>query len=146
MPDLPFFCFSDNYPTALGGAVLSNALKTNTSIRELYWRGNELGNEGIKALCSALQERSTQMAVLDVGNNRSALVMHIVYGLHQTLRLHAAWPGWLRLGETAGLGTGRSHAAALRPAHKSSWAEHRQQHVGRGLSRMQQRVHLQSTR
>ena len=68
------FCLSDNYPTALGGAVLSNALKSNTSIRELYWRGNELGNEGIKALCSSLQERSTQMAVLDVGNNRSVLV------------------------------------------------------------------------
>ena len=77
MPHCCRSCFSDNYPTALGGAVLSNALKSNTSIREIYWRGNELGNEGIKALCSSLQERSTQMAVLDVGNNRSARVRKV---------------------------------------------------------------------
>ena len=103
MPDLPCFCFSDNYPTALGGAVLSNALKTNTSIRELYWRGNELGNEGIKALCSALQERSTQMAVLDVGNNRSTWVIYVFHsGLHHRPRLSAAWPGWVLPGGPAG--------------------------------------------
>ena len=71
--------------------MLSNALKSNTSIRELYWRGNELGNEGIKALCSSLQERSTQMAVLDVGNNRSVWVCMALYLYRHCL--HKASPG-----------------------------------------------------
>ena len=61
---------SDNYAGALGAAVLANALQKNTALQELYIKGNELGNEGVKALCSALAQREVPFRVLDVGNNR----------------------------------------------------------------------------
>lgn len=62
---------SDNYIGGLGAAVLANALKMNESLRELFIKGNELGNEGIKAICQALKERKVRFKALDVGNNRS---------------------------------------------------------------------------
>ena len=63
-------CCSDNYVGALGAAVLSNALKTNKSLKELHIKGNELGNEGIKVICTALSQRQTTFKALDAGNNR----------------------------------------------------------------------------
>ena len=69
---------SDNYVGGLGAAVLANALQKNTALQELYIKGNELGNEGVKALCSALTQRQVPFRVLDVGNNRSA-------GHHRTM-------------------------------------------------------------
>ena len=63
---------SDNYVGGLGAAVLANALQQNTALQELYIKGNELGNEGVKALCGALAQREVPFKVLDVGNNRSA--------------------------------------------------------------------------
>lgn len=63
---------SDNYAGGLGAAVLANALQKNTALLELYIKGNDMGNEGIKALCGALAERETSFRVLDVGNNRQA--------------------------------------------------------------------------
>lgn len=63
------FC-SDNYAGGLGAAVLANALQKNTALQELYIKGNDMGNEGIKALCSALAQRETPFRVLDAGNNR----------------------------------------------------------------------------
>lgn len=62
---------SDNYVGGLGAAVLANALQKNTALQELYIKGNELGNEGVKALCGALAQREVPFRVLDVGNNRS---------------------------------------------------------------------------
>lgn len=41
----------------MGAGVLAAALRKNTSIRELHIKGNELGDEGVKALCEALAER-----------------------------------------------------------------------------------------
>lgn len=61
---------SDNYVGGLGAAVLANALQKNTALQELYIKGNELGNEGVKALCGALVQREVPFRVLDVGNNR----------------------------------------------------------------------------
>ena len=63
---------SDNYIGGLGAAVLANALKKNETLRELSVKGNELGDEGIKAICGALIERKTRFKALDIGNNRSA--------------------------------------------------------------------------
>ena len=40
---------------------------------KLYIKGNDMGNEGIKALCGALSERETSFRVLDAGNNRQAI-------------------------------------------------------------------------
>ena len=51
--------------------MLANALKKNESLRELFIKGNELGNEGIKAICQALRDRKVRFKALDVGNNRS---------------------------------------------------------------------------
>lgn len=45
---------------APGAAVLAAALRANTSLRELSCKGNELGDEGVKALCDALRERSAR--------------------------------------------------------------------------------------
>lgn len=50
--------------------MLANALKTNTGIRELALRGNDLGDEGVKALCSALAARDAPLHVLDLANNK----------------------------------------------------------------------------
>ena len=61
---------SDNYVGSLGAGMLANALQTNTSIRELSLRGNELGDEGIKALCNALAGRDTPLTLLDIANNK----------------------------------------------------------------------------
>jgi len=44
---------SDNYVGGLGATVLANALAKNTSLRELYIKGNELGDTGVEALCKA---------------------------------------------------------------------------------------------
>ena len=44
---------SDNYIGGLGAAVLANALQKNTSLQELYIKGNELGDAGVEALCKA---------------------------------------------------------------------------------------------
>lgn len=41
----------------MGTGVLAAALRPNTSLRELHIKGNELGDEGVKALCEALAER-----------------------------------------------------------------------------------------
>ena len=46
-------CCSDNYVGGLGATVLANALAKNTSLRELYIKGNELGDTGVEALCKA---------------------------------------------------------------------------------------------
>ena len=61
---------SDNYIGALGAAVIANALKKNKSLRELHMKGNELGDEGVKALCGALKERQSPITSLDFGNNK----------------------------------------------------------------------------
>lgn len=66
-------CCSDNYVGGLGARVLANALQKNSALQELYIKGNDMGNEGIKALCSALSERETSFRVLDAGNNRQAI-------------------------------------------------------------------------
>ena len=49
---MPAAC-SDNYIGGLGATVLANALQRNTSLRELYIKGNELGDTGVEALCKA---------------------------------------------------------------------------------------------
>lgn len=61
---------SDNYIGALGAAVIANALKKNKSLRELHMKGNELGDEGVKAICAALKERQAPVTSLDFGNNK----------------------------------------------------------------------------
>ena len=73
---------SDNYVGGLGAAVLANALQKNTALQELYIKGNELGNEGVKALCGALAQREVPFRVLDVGNNRSGSVQQLWRLLH----------------------------------------------------------------
>lgn len=50
--------------------MLANALKKNKSLRELHMKGNELGNEGVRAICEALLERQSPVTSLDFGNNR----------------------------------------------------------------------------
>ena len=50
--------------------MLANALKKNTALEELYIKGNDMGNEGMKAICAALCERKTPFRVLDAANNR----------------------------------------------------------------------------
>ena len=65
-----FVLCSDNYIGALGASVIANALKKNKSLRELHMKGNELGDEGIKALCRALKERQSPITSLDFGNNK----------------------------------------------------------------------------
>ena len=61
--------------------MLANALKKNNALRELHIKGNELGNEGVKAICTALSERETPFEDLDVGNNRCEMdrAVNIVY-------------------------------------------------------------------
>ena len=44
---------SDNYIAGLGATVLANALQKNSSLRELYIKGNELKDTGAEALCKA---------------------------------------------------------------------------------------------
>ena len=61
---------SDNYIGALGAAVLANALKGNAALTGLHIKGNELGNEGVKALCEAFRARDGRVSALDFGNNR----------------------------------------------------------------------------
>lgn len=73
---------SDNYVGGLGAAVLANALQKNTALQELYIKGNELGNEGVKALCGALAQREVPFRVLDVGNNRSGSTQQLWRLLH----------------------------------------------------------------
>ena len=63
---------SDNYIGALGAAVLANALKSNAALTGLHIKGNELGNEGVKALCEAFRAREGRVSALDFGNNRRA--------------------------------------------------------------------------
>lgn len=65
------FC-SDNYLGPLGAGVLANAMRQNTGLRELFVKGNELGDEGIKSLCSAFAAREAPISVLDLGNNKWA--------------------------------------------------------------------------
>lgn len=50
--------------------MLANALKKNKSLRELHMKGNELGDEGVKAICAALLERQSPITSLDFGNNK----------------------------------------------------------------------------
>ena len=45
-----WLCCSDIYVGAFGAAILSNALKTNRALKELYIKGNEFGNEGTKVI------------------------------------------------------------------------------------------------
>lgn len=66
-------CCSDNYVGGVGARVLANALQKNSALQELYIKGNDMGNEGIKALCGALAERETSFRVLDAGNNRQVI-------------------------------------------------------------------------
>ena len=61
---------SDNYIGALGASVIANALKKNKTLRKLHMKGNELGDEGIKAICGALKERQSPIESLDFGNNK----------------------------------------------------------------------------
>jgi Ran GTPase-activating protein (RanGAP) involved in mRNA processing and transport len=56
----------------MGAITLANALRMNKSLRKLYMKGNELGNEGVKAICEALLERQSPISALDFGNNRCA--------------------------------------------------------------------------
>ena len=63
---------SDNYIGALGASVLANALAKNKSLREVHMKGNELGNEGVKAICAALRVRQAPVTSLDFGNNKCA--------------------------------------------------------------------------
>ena len=46
---------SDNYLGEKGGVALGEALAKNSSIKEIFLKGNELGDEGIQAVCKALQ-------------------------------------------------------------------------------------------
>ena len=46
----------------VGATVLANALAKNSSLRELYIKGNELGDTGVEALCKAF---SGTVAVLN---------------------------------------------------------------------------------
>ena len=71
-PKHPMFACSDNYIGALGAAVLANALKGNATLTGLHIKGNELGNEGVKALCEAFRARGARVTALDFGNNRRA--------------------------------------------------------------------------
>lgn len=48
---------SDNYIGSVGAGVLAAALRQNESLNELHIKGNDLGDEGVKALCEALKER-----------------------------------------------------------------------------------------
>ena len=52
--------------------MLANALKTNTTLTGLHIKGNELGNEGVKALCDAFRAREGRVVALELGNNRRA--------------------------------------------------------------------------
>ena len=61
---------SDNYVGAIGAATLANALQRNTTLHELSLKGNELVNEGTRALCKAFEERQGAISFLDLGNNR----------------------------------------------------------------------------
>ena len=63
-------CCSDNYVGSLGAGMLANALQANTGIKELTLRGNDLGDEGVKALCNALAARETPLTMLDIANNK----------------------------------------------------------------------------
>ncbi len=47
-------CCSDNYIGGMGASLFAQALKKNTSIEEFSIKGNEIGNEGLKALSEAL--------------------------------------------------------------------------------------------
>lgn len=49
--------------------MLSDHLTSNTALEELTLKGNELGDDGLSALCKALQQRPSSLKVLDVGNN-----------------------------------------------------------------------------
>lgn len=64
---------SDNYVGAIGAATLANALQQNSTLQELSLKGNELVNEGTRALCKAFEERQGAITSLDLGNNRCAL-------------------------------------------------------------------------
>ena len=55
---------SDNYVGGLGATVLANALAKNTSLRELYIKGNELGDTGVEALCKAFSGAASASPVL----------------------------------------------------------------------------------
>ena len=50
--------------------MIANALKKNKTLRELHMKGNELGDEGVKAICGALRERQSPITSLDFGNNK----------------------------------------------------------------------------
>lgn len=60
---------SDNYIGTAGAVMLSDHLASNTALEELTLKGNELGDDGLTALCKALQQRPRSLKVLDVGNN-----------------------------------------------------------------------------
>jgi NLR family CARD domain-containing protein 3 len=63
--------FSDNYIGALGASTLANAIAKNSTLEELELKGNELGNEGVKAICGAFRSRKGgSVKALDLGNNR----------------------------------------------------------------------------
>lgn len=49
--------------------MLSDHIATNTSLEELSLKANDIGDDGLTALCTALQQRPTSLKVLDVGNN-----------------------------------------------------------------------------
>ena len=60
---------SDNYIGTAGAVMLSDHLAANTVLEELTLKGNELGDDGLTALCKCLQQRKRSLKVLDVGNN-----------------------------------------------------------------------------
>ena len=61
---------SDNYVGGVGATVLANALAKNSSLRELYIKGNELGDTGVEALCKAF---SGTVALLNAGISLDAV-------------------------------------------------------------------------
>ena len=72
-----FVLCSDNYIGALGASVIANALKKNKSLRELHMKGNELGDEGVKAICAALDERQAPDHLPGLWQQQVRLPMHL---------------------------------------------------------------------
>lgn len=48
---------TDNYLGEEGALSLADALRANSSIKELHLKGNEMGDKGVAAVCEALLVR-----------------------------------------------------------------------------------------
>lgn len=62
--------FSDNYLGPMGASVLAQAIKQNSSIQEVYMKGNDIGNEGVKSICEALLVSSLLDSLLQAFHER----------------------------------------------------------------------------